>query len=216
LTETALQANIEKIERTILTLPDGLVGADAMTDNMAANASVQRRRVRFWLYELPFSLVLVLTIFGVAYETFSRQPIREYWEILAPFLVLVCVGAGWHMASDGAARWRLVLTQVLHWLAFLVVINMMLLPTVQRNFSANATGLAIFTLLSLGTFTAGLQLFSWQVCLLGLIMALGVPALAWVENSALFFLLIVAGVVGIAALLWWHWYEGVRKSNLAQ
>ena len=150
LTKTALQANIEEIERTILTLADGRVGAVAMADNMAANASVQRRHVRFWLYELPFSLVLVLTIFGVAYETFSRQPIREYWEILAPFLVLVCVGAGWHEANDGAARWRLVLTQVLHWLAFLVVINLMLLPTVQRNFSANATGLAIFTLLSLG------------------------------------------------------------------
>jgi hypothetical protein len=84
---------------------------------------------------------------------------------------------------------------------------MMLLPTVQRNFSANATGLAIFTLLSLGTFTAGVHLLSWQVCLLGLIMALGIPALAWVENSALFFLLIAAGVFGIGAVLWWHWRD---------
>ena len=175
-----------------------------------------RRRGRFWLYELPFTLVLALTIFGVAYETFSRQPIRQYWEILAPFLVLVCVGAGWHNASDGTARRRLVLTQVLHWLAFLIVINVMLLPSVQRNFSANATGLAIFTLLSLGTFTAGVQLFSWQVCLLGLIMALAVPALAWVENSALFFLLVAAGVFGIAVVLWWHWRENHGKPNFAQ
>ena len=99
------------------------------------------------------------------------------------------------------------MTQALHWLAFLIVINMMLLPTVQRNFSANATGLAIFTLLSLGTFTAGVHLLSWQVCLLGLIMAVGIPALAWVENSALFFLLIAAGVFGIGTVLWWHWRE---------
>ncbi len=81
------------------------------------------------------------------------------------------------------------------------------MPTVQRNFSANATGLAIFTLLSLGTFTAGLQIPSWQVCLLGLIMGLGIPALAWVENSALFFLLMAAGVLGIAVVLWWHWRQ---------
>jgi hypothetical protein len=179
-------------------------------------STIKRRRARFWLYELPFSLVLALTIFGVAYETFSRQPIRQYWEILAPFLVLICIGAGWHNASDGTARWRLVMMQVLHWLAFLIVINMMLLPSVQRNFSANATGLAIFTLLSLGTFTAGVHLLSWQVCLLGLIMALGVPALAWVENSALFFLLIAAGVLGIVALIWWHWNESRRKSDFAQ
>jgi hypothetical protein len=178
-----------------------------MSDAVATTPPVKRRHTTFWLYELPFSLVLVLTIFGVAYETFSRQPIRQYWEILAPFLVLVCVGAGWHHAHDKAARWRLVGSQVLHWLAFLIVINLMLLPTVQRNFSANATGLAIFTLLSLGAFTAGVHIPSWQVCLLGLIMALGIPAIAWVENSALFFLLMTVGVLGIVALLWWHWHQ---------
>ena len=176
-----------------------------MTDAPAANSATRHRHPNFWLYELPFSLVLVLTIFGVAYETFSRQPIRLYWEVLAPFLVLVCIADGWHHATDNAARWRLAATQVLHWLAFLVVINMMLLPSVQRNFSANATGLAIFTLLSLGTFTAGVHLPSWQVCLLGLIMALGIPAIAWVENSALFFLLIAVAVLGLGGVLWWHW-----------
>jgi hypothetical protein len=134
---------------------------------------------------------------------------------LVPFIVLVCVSAGWHNASDSAARWRLIVTQALHWLAFLVVINMMLLPTVQRNFSANATGLAIFTLLSLGTFTAGIHLLSWQVCLLGLIMAFGIPAIAWVENSALFFLLIAAGVLGVAAVLWWHWRDQHAQSDFA-
>jgi hypothetical protein len=149
--------------------------------------------------------VLVLTVFGVAYTTFSRQPIKGYWEVLVPFIVLVCIGAGLHNASDNAARWRLVVTQALHWLAFVIVINMLLLPAVQRNFSANATGLAIFTLLSLGTFTSGVHLFAWQVCLLGLIMAFGIPAIAWVENSAPFFLLIAAGVIGIIALFWWHW-----------
>jgi hypothetical protein len=187
-----------------------------MTDTLATTPTIKRKHPAFWLYELPFSLVLVLTIFGVAYETFSRQPIRQYWEILAPLLVLICVVAGWHKATDGGARWRLVATQALHWLAFLIVINMMLLTPVQRNFSANATGLAIFTLLSLGTFTAGVHLVSWQVCLLGLIMALGIPALAWIENSALFFLLIAAGVLGILAVLWHHWHERRKRSAIPQ
>lgn len=179
-------------------------------------SSTAPRNANFWLYELPFALVLVLTVFGVAYTTFSRQPIKGYWEVLIPLIVLVCIGAGWQHASDSAARWRLVVTQALHWLAFIIVINMMLLPTVQRNFSANATGLAIFTLLSLGTFTAGVHLLSWQVCLLGLIMAFGIPVLAWVENSALFFLLIAAGVLGIAALFWWHWRERRERSSFAR
>jgi hypothetical protein len=87
------------------------------------------------------------------------------------------------------------------------VMNMLLLSSVQRVFSASATGIAIFTLLALGTFTAGVHVLSWQVCLLGLIMALGIPAIAWVENSALIVVLLVGVVVGIAAVLWWHWHE---------
>jgi hypothetical protein len=161
----------------------------------------------FWIRELPFSLMLVLTIIGVAYTSFSKQPIIIYWEILAPIIALVCVAAGWHGANDNAARMRLIATQALHWVAFLLVMNMLLLSGVQRVFNASTTGLAVFTLLALGTFTAGVHVLSWQVCLLGLIMALGIPAIAWIENSALILVLIVGAVLGIGVVLWWHWRE---------
>ena len=81
--------------------------------------------------------------------------------------------------------------------------NLLLLPSVQRVFTAGSTGLAVFTLLTLGTFTAGVHILSWQICLLGLIMALGIPAIAWIENSALIVVLIAAGVLGIVAVFWW-------------
>src|SRR6202034_4826764 len=134
-------------------------------------------------------------------------PITGYWEVLAPLIALVCVGAGWENANDNHKKIRLIVTQALHWIAFIVVMNMMLLASVQRDFSASATGLAIFTLLALGTFTAGVHVSSWQVCLLGLIMALGIPAIAWIENSALILVLIVGAAFGIVAVLWWHWRE---------
>ena len=154
----------------------------------AAQSSTSRR-ASLWVRELPFSLVLILTVLGVAYTSFSKRPIIGYWEILAPIIGLVCVGVGWQSVNDKAGRLRLIATQALHWFAFLVVMNLMLLPSVQRNFNADATGIAIFTLLTLGTFTAGVHVLSWQICLLGLIMALGIPAIAWIENSALIFVL---------------------------
>jgi len=163
--------------------------------------------LNFWIWELPFSAVLILTMIGVAYTSFSKKPITGYWELLAPLIALVCVGAGWHRASDSSARLRLIATQALHWVAFLVVMNMLLLSSVQRDFSAAATGLAIFTLLTLGTFTAGVHVLSWQVCLLGVIMALGIPAIAWVENSALILVLVAGVILGIAAVVWWHFHE---------
>lgn len=169
-------------------------------------------RVSMWIRELPYGVVLILTIIGVAYASYSKKPIMGYWELLAPLIALVCVGAGWRRAHDKSARLRLIWTQALHWFAFLLVMTMMLLSDVQRVLSAGATGLAILTLLALGTFTAGVHVLSWQVCLLGLVMALGVPAIAWIEQSALILVLVVLAAVGIAAVFWWRWHES-RQHN---
>ena len=65
-------------------------------------------RLSFWIRELPFAVVLILTIAGVAYTSFSKQPIAGYWEILAPIIALVCIGAGWQEAGGKAGRLRLI------------------------------------------------------------------------------------------------------------
>jgi hypothetical protein len=165
-------------------------------------------RLSFWLKELPFALVLILTTLGVAYASLTRQPLVGFWELLAPLLALVCIGSGWPSANDKTARLILIGSQVLHWLAFIVVMNVLLLPSVQRNFTANSTAIAVFTLLALGTFTAGLQVFSWQVCSLGLVMALAVPAIAWIENSALIVAVIFVLMLAVGVAVWWHWRKG--------
>jgi hypothetical protein len=169
--------------------------------------SVGPQQTSIWMRELPYSLVLLLTLIGVAYTSFLKQPIVVYWEVLAVLIGIVCIGTGWQSADDKDARWRLVWTQVLHWSAFLVVMNMMLLPSVQRILNANVTGLAIFTMLTLGTFTAGVHVASWQVCFLGFVMALSIPAIAWIESSALIVALVVFMVLGVGAVLWWHWHR---------
>jgi hypothetical protein len=165
------------------------------------------------LRELPYLLVLALTLFGVAYMSFSKQSIVGYWEVLGPLIGVVCVGNGWRHARDRSARLRLIWAQVLHWAAFLVAMNLILLSGVQANFSSNATGLMILTLLALGTFTAGVHVLSWQIGLLGVIMALGVPALAWIERSALFLLLILLVLAAIVLAFWWNARAGRREPN---
>ncbi|HEY5305565.1 MAG TPA: hypothetical protein VIJ52_02695 [Pseudolabrys sp.] len=170
------------------------------------------RHTGFWLEELPFSIVLILMVAGVAYTSFSRQPIVAYWEILAPVIGLLCISAGWRNATASNTRTRLIVMQLLHWLAFLLVMNILLLPSVQVPFSAAATGLAVFTLLALGTFTAGIGTLSWHVCLLGLIMALCIPAIAWIENSALIIVLVLATAAVIAAVIGWYWHRWRRTA----
>jgi hypothetical protein len=165
-------------------------------------------RANMWLRNLPYGIVLILTLLGVAYTSFSKHPIVAYWEFLVPVMGVVCVGAGWRHAYDKQARLRLIWTQALHWLAFIIAMNLMLLPNVQNMLNSDATGLAILLLLALGTFVAGVHILDWQVCLLGLIMALCVPAIAWIEESALIVLLGAIVLIGVGMAFWWSGGSG--------
>lgn len=171
--------------------------------------TVEPRKTSIWIKELPYSLILALTLIGVAYTSFSNQPLIIYWEFLALVIGVMCVATGWQNTNDKETRLRLISTQVLHWSAFLLVMNMILLPSAQRILNASVTGIAIFTLLALGTVTAGIHVASWQICLLGLVMALSVPAIAWIKASALLVVLVVSVALGAGVVLWWPW----RKSD---
>jgi hypothetical protein len=164
---------------------------------------VHSRVARFWLKELPYIAVLVLTILGVAYTSVSHQPLIGYWEFLAVATGLVCVTTGWLHIHDPKPRFRMVWTQALHWLAFLVAMNIVLLPDVQAMLNAPATGLTLLMLLALGTFVAGVHV-SWHICALGIAMALFVPAIAWLTKSSLFLVLGMVALIGIGMTFWWR------------
>lgn len=152
--------------------------------------------------KLPYVAVLALAIFGVAYTNISHQPINGYWEFLAIAVGIVCVATGWPHAPDRQARLRLVWTQALHWVTFLVTMNIVLLPGFQSLLPVPATSLVLLMLLALGTFLAGINLLSVEICFLGLAMALSVPAITWLKQSALFLLLAAVAFVGLTITLW--------------
>lgn len=167
-----------------------------------ATAEEAGRSGSLLLRELPYLLVLAMTMIGVAYTSASRRPLILYWEVLALTVFAVCVFAGWKHTEGRDARLRMLWTQALHWIAFLAAMNIVLLPGVQRVLTASATGLTLLMLLALGTFVAGIHL-SLRICLLGLTMALAVPAIAWLKQSALFLLLATVVLVAIALAVWW-------------
>ena len=69
-------------------------------------------------------------------------------------------------------------------------------------------------LLALGTFLAGLNLSSLQICFLGVAMAFAVPALAWFKQSALFLLLGVVFLIGLGLTFWPRGRGGERARKL--
>lgn len=154
---------------------------------------------------LPHILVLGMTLAGVAYTSMTRQPVGYYWEAVAVVIGVICVVYGWPSAPDWRARWILLRTQVLHWGAFLVAMSLVFAPSVQAVVNADSTSLVILLLLALGTFVAGAHLPSWRMCLNGTIMALCVPAIAWLDQSALLVTLVF--LLAAAAAGWFVWLQ---------
>src|SRR6516164_11443829 len=157
---------------------------------------------RFLWQQLPYVVALVLAIAGVAYTNVSHQPLVGYWEFLALAIGVVCVITKWPEVDGKEAQWRLIWTQALHWVAVLVAMNIMLVSGVQTLLPTPATSLVLLILLALGTFLAGVGLLSLQIAFLGLAMGLTVPAISWLQQSVIFFLLGAALLIGLGITFW--------------
>src|SRR5215475_9753110 len=172
-----------------------------LTHTETATASHSGRSVVLRRH-LPYLTVLALAIVGVAYTNISHEPLVGYWEFLALATGVLCVFTGWPSADDKKARLQLMWTQALHWVAVLITMNIMLLGGVQQILPSPATSLVLLMLLALGTFLAGLNLLSLPLCLLGVAMAVAVPAIAWLKLSVLFLVLGAAVLLGLAMIFW--------------
>ena len=158
--------------------------------------------VHFLWQQLPYIIALVLAIAGVAYTNASHQPLIRYWEFLALAIGVVCVIHKWPEIDGKEAQWRLIWTQALHWIAVLITMNIMLASGVQKLLPTPATSLVLLMLLALGTFLAGVSLLSLQIAFLGLAMGLAVPAISWLQQSVIFFLLGAALLIGLGITFW--------------
>jgi hypothetical protein len=175
---------------------------DPQPDNPAPDA--WRFTCAFLVREWPYLLVLILAIFGVAYTSVSKTPITIYWIVLTPFIGLICVITRWRDTVNREQRLHLIWTQALHWGAVLAAMHLMFVADVSRMMNADASALTTLTVLALGTFTAGVHIAAWRICVVGIVLALGVPAIAWLEQSALLLLLIAVVVVAVIAPFFWH------------
>src|SRR6201997_564376 len=156
----------------------------------------------FLWQQLPYIVALVLAIAGVADTNVAHQPLVGYWEFLALAIAVVCIITKWPELDDRQARFRLIWTQALHWVAVLVTMNIMLVSGVQQLLPTPATSLVLLILLALGTFLAGVSLLSLQIAFLGLAMGLAVPAISWLQQSVIFFLLGAVLLIGLGITFW--------------
>ena len=184
---------------------------DPQSDKPTPDASRFNPRA-FLMREWPYLAILVLSLFGVAYTSVAQRPMTTYWLAFAPFIGIICVVTGWQNTQSREMHLRLIWTQVLHWVAVLMAMNLVFVADVGQMMNADARALSILTLLALGTFTAGVHVGAWRICLVGIILGLGVPAIAWLEQTALLLVFVVVVLIGMIAPLWWRDAKDIKQS----
>jgi hypothetical protein len=106
----------------------------------------------------------------------------------------------WRNVDGKAPHWRLIQTEALHWIAVLAAMYLIFVADVKQMMNSDASALMLLTLLALGTFTAGVHIGAWRICLVGVVLALAVPAIAWLDQATLLILLVAIVLVAMAVL----------------
>ncbi len=169
-------------------------------DPKASRFSLRAFLIRDW----PYLAMLALALFGVAYTSIARQAMTDYWIVLAPFYGVICVITRWKYIEGNPLRWHLVQTEVLHWVAVIFAMSIVLVADVKQMMNSDASALMLLIMLALGTFTAGVHVAAWRICLVGVVLGLAVPAIAWLEQATLLLLLIATILIAIAVLYVMH------------
>ena len=168
--------------------------------------------IRSWLLrDLPYAAMLALALGGIVLTAFRGPTTYYYWMALAPIYGLISIVSGWRKLDTGAERMKLVLTQALHWLAFLGAMWLMFLPEVRGVVNDNATALTLLILLALGTFVAGVHAGVWRICAVGVFLALAVPAVAWIQESVMLLLVGALLLAAVGFAFWWMWRRESKR-----
>jgi hypothetical protein len=150
------------------------------------------------LDDILFIAMLLLALAGVIF----RLPVT-YWLILTPVFGLISIAEGWSHFSTRSERLGLAYRVAAIWCALLLAIYLLYNSGVQGVMNANATSLAMITLLALGTFVAGVQARVWQICAVGGILFLAVPGVGWLDQSPLLLAAATCLIIASGGLVWW-------------
>lgn len=162
-------------------------------------AEQEQHVVLRWLkHDIPYIAMLALALIGVVF----RLPVI-YWGVLVPVFGILSVAAGWKKFSNRDERLGLVYRQALDWCALLLSLFLLYNGGLQGVLNANATSLAMMTLLALGTFVAGVQARVWQISVVGGALFLAVPGLGWLDQSPMLLAAAAMMIVVLSGLAWW-------------
>ena len=137
----------------------------------------------------------------------ARTHSAPFWLRELPYLAILA------LTALGVAYVSMMRQPIVHYwdalavFIFLVAMNMVFLPSVQSLLNSDSTSLLVLFQLALGTFVAGVHTASVKLSINGIVMALMVPAIAWLDRSALMLTIIATVVIAAAAIVLWRHFN---------
>jgi hypothetical protein len=153
---------------------------------------------QWFLNDILFIAMLLMALVGVI----MRFPVI-YWIILTPIFGLISIAEGWSHFHTRSERLGLAYRVAAIWCALLLCIYLLYSSSVQGVLNANASSLAMMTLIALGTFVAGIQARGWQICGVGALLFLAVPGVGWLDQSPLLLAAAAFAIILLGGLVWW-------------
>ena len=96
---------------------------EPMTEPQPASTQSSLLRRLFRPEDISFYLMIVLVWAGSIYTTFDLTGSRWYWQWIVPLLGVICIATEWfHVEATLKARALMILRQILHWGAVLLLI----------------------------------------------------------------------------------------------
>lgn len=161
-----------------------------------------------WIY----GVMVVAALVGIGFTSAGGPQVSGVgprlvwvWVAILPVYFGVCVWHGWNSAVGRDARFRLVVTQALHWLAFFVAMQIVQTNEVRGVLDNDAEGVTMMMLLAIGTFVAGVHAWSLPICLTGLVLGAATPLIAWIEQTALLLFVVAACAAVVFVPVWLFW-----------
>ncbi len=150
------------------------------------------------LDDLPYSAMLGLALVGVV----LRLPV-VYLVILTPVFGVISIAEGWSHFANHPERLGLMWRLALDWCAVLLSIYLLYNSGVQGVLNANATSLAMMTLLAHGALVSGVQARVWEICAVGGVLFATVPALGWLDQSPFLLTFAACAIAALVGVAWW-------------
>lgn len=162
----------------------------------------------FWMAQAPYIAMLLLVFAGMVMTSLSPAWSAIYWQVTAIVFAGICIASEWSGQIGKGEKFGMAARQALHWLVIIIAMRALFYHDIVSAMTPMALGLAVLGLLAVGTLLAGIHLASWQIGLVGVLLALSLPAALWLERVSLLLTAAAVTVAALAAVYFWQKRKG--------